>query len=95
MPLTVIVSYYFYSRPENDFEYYRTAYIVYSFSTLCLFNLCFKVSNKLIPELGALIKGAYSAVHVLARAANSKSEDQPQEEADIKPEDGPELPFGA
>lgn len=95
LPLTVIVSYYFYSRPENDFEYYRTVYILYFFSTLCLFNLCFKISNKLIPELGAMINGAKSAVHVLARTKNSKSEDQPQEEADIKPDEGPELPFGA
>lgn len=95
LPLTVIVSYYYYSRPGFEFEYYRTAYILYSFSTICLFNLCFKISNKLIPELGALVNGAKSAVHALARTANSKSEDQPPEEADIKSEDAPELPFGA
>jgi hypothetical protein len=95
MPLTIIVSYYFYSRPGYEFEYYRTAYILYSFSTICLFNLCFKISYKLIPELGVLIKGVNSAVQVLARKANSKSNDQPQQEADTKPDDGPELPFGA
>jgi hypothetical protein len=95
MPLTVIVSYYYYSRPGYEFEYYRTAYILYAFSTICLFNLCFKITHKLIPELGALINFANITVHALARAANSKSEDQPQEEADIKPDDGPELPFGA
>ncbi|MGD8520085.1 MAG: hypothetical protein PVF56_02980 [Desulfobacterales bacterium] len=95
MPLTVIVSYYYYSRPGFEFEYYRTAYILYSFSTICLFNLCFKISNKLIPELGALFKGASSAVCALARTAKSKPENQPPEEADVKPEDGSELPFGA
>ena len=95
MPLTVIVSYYYYSRPGNEFEYYRTAYILYSFSTICLFNLCFKISYKLIPELGTLIKGANSAVHAMARMANSKSEDQSQEEGDIEPEDRSGLPSGA
>ena len=95
IPLTIFVSYYYYSRPGYEFEYYRTAYILYSFSTICVFNLCFKISNKLIPELGALINIAKSVAHHLARATNSKSEDQPSEEADIKPDDGPELPFGA
>ena len=95
MPFTVIVSYYYYSRPGYEFEYYRTAYILYSSSTICLFNLCFKISNRLIPELGALIKIANKAVKALARTANSKLEDQPREEADIEPEGGPELPFGA
>ncbi len=104
MPLTVIVSYYFYSRPENPFAYYRTAYVLYCFSTLCLFNLCFKISNKLIPELGAMIHGVTQAVQAIARSANSRSEDQPQKSEDpmdeteetaaIKPDDGPELPFG-
>ena len=94
-PLTFIVSYYYYSRPGFEFEYYRSAYILYSFSTICLFNLCFKISNKLIPELGVLINGANSAVQALTRKANSKSNDPPQEEEDTKPDDGPELPFGA
>jgi hypothetical protein len=94
-PLTFIVSYYYYSRPGFEFEYYRTTYILYSFSTICLFNLCFKISNKLIPELGVLINGANSAVQALARKANSKSNEPPQEEAETKPDDGPELPFGA
>ena len=48
-----------------------------------------------LTELGTLIKGANSAVHAMARMANSKSEDQSQEEGDIKPEDRPGLPSGA
>jgi len=95
MPFTVIVSYYYYSRPGYEFEYYRTAYMLYSFSTICVFNLCFKISNKLIPELGALIGIASGAVKALARRANSKPEDQPRDETDIESEDGPELPFSA
>ena len=68
-PLTGLVSYYFYLWPMYPTKHWSYAYILYFLSTLCIFNLCFKISNKLIPELGAIIKAVYRAIHVIAHLA--------------------------
>ena len=61
-PLTIIVSAYFYRWPIYTVEHWSAAYILYFVPTICVYSLCFKISDMLLPELGAVVKAVFKLV---------------------------------
>ena len=61
-PLTIIVSAYFYRWPIYTVEHWSAAYILYFVPTICVYSLCFKISDMLLPELGAVVKAVFKSV---------------------------------
>jgi hypothetical protein len=95
LPLTVLVSYCFYLWPMYPTKWWGNAYILYLFSTLCVFNLCFKISDKLIPEIGAIFKGIHRAIYAIVHSFDPVTNMKSNEIKDIEQNNGSKLPSGA
>ena len=61
IPLTFVVSAYFYRWPIYAVDHWGAAYILYFVPTLCVYALCFKIANKLLPEIGSIIRAFMNA----------------------------------
>ncbi len=62
IPFTFIVSAYFYRRPIYPVDGWSAAYILYFAPVLCLYGLCFKITDKLLPEIGTVIRAVFRAI---------------------------------
>lgn len=75
-PLTFIVSGYFYRWPIYPVERWAAAYILYFVPTICVCALCFKISDRLLPELGAVVKAVFKSICFIMGYMNSSTEDK-------------------
>jgi len=77
LPLTFIVSAYFYRWPLYPVEHWSAAYILYFLPTLCIYALCFKICDKLLPEFGAAINSVIKSIRFIIRYTNSSTASKP------------------
>jgi hypothetical protein len=75
IPLTVIVSAYFYRWPQYPVDRWSAAYILYFIPTLCVYGLCFKITNALLPEIGTVIKAPFKALRFILAQMGPHNED--------------------
>ena len=74
IPLTFIVSAYFYRWPLCPVDSWSAAYILYFAPVMCLYGLCFKVTDKLLPEIGTVIKAVFRAIFFVIDYVRSDAE---------------------
>ena len=77
IPLTFMVSAYFYCWPIYPVDHWGAAYILYFTPTLCVYGLCFKIANKLLPEIGSIIRSFRIATCFIIDRVQSDDEEIP------------------
>ncbi len=92
IPLTFIVSAYFYRWPIYPVDRWSAAYILYFAPTLCVYALCFKITNRLFPEIGGAIKAVFIAICFIIDHVRSDDEGKPLPVAKL---DCPDKPLQA
>ena len=74
IPLTFMVSAYFYRWPIYPVDHWGAAYILYFVPTVCVFGLCFKITNRLLPEIGTIILAFMNATCFIMNHIRSDDE---------------------
>ena len=77
IPLTFIVSAYFYRWPIYAVDRWGAAYILYFAPTLCVYGVCFKITNRLLPEIGTVFKAIFMAVRFMVSRIRSADDEAP------------------
>ena len=77
LPLTFIVSACFYRWPLYPVEHWSAAYILYFLPTICIYALCFKISDKLLPEFGAAINSVFKSIRFIIAYVESSTDSKP------------------
>jgi hypothetical protein len=77
IPLTFIVSAYFYRWPIFPVDRWGAAYILYFAPTLCVYGLCFKITDRLLPEIGTVIIAFFRATRFIIAKIQSADDETP------------------
>jgi hypothetical protein len=77
IPLTFIVSAYFYRWPIFPVDRWGVAYILYFAPTLCVYGLCFKITDRLLPEIGTVIIAFFKATRFIIARVRSADDEAP------------------
>ncbi len=89
IPLTLVVSAYFYRWPLYPVDSWSAAYVLYFAPTLCVYGLCFKISNRLLPEIGTLMGAFIRAIGFIIVYVGSSDDERKVPEPELERPDTP------
>ena len=90
IPLTFIVSAYFYRWPMYPVDRWGAAYILYLAPTLCVYRLCFKITNRLLPEIGTVFIAVFMAGRFIVSRIQSADDETPAVAEELVQTDPPQ-----
>jgi len=62
---------------------------LYFAPTLCVYGLCFKINNSLLPEIGTVMKTFFKVTGIIVAYARSSDDEAPLQAMDIDQADMP------